>query len=131
MFVKYNKANVLGVAGVNETVIFKPGVNEVSKESWEKIIEDPSIKQKISAGFLVVMHHRDHEVQKAQLSIEPSVAREELEVDETLDKLNAHEAASIIETTFDFELLQKWKALEERKGVLKAIDKQLDIIEGS
>lgn len=84
-----------------------PGVNEVDPVEWAKAELIPVVQHLIKDGTLVPK-------------------REQSAAD--LSGMKATEATKLVENTFDKALLEKWFDGETRKGVLEAIEAQIDQI---
>lgn len=114
MLVKIITPNVYGIARKNgkSTIIFIPGINKISGEDWEEIKANPGIKKRIENKTIEIVDDR-----------------EDVESSETLKNHNSQKAIELVTQTLDKNLLEKWKELETRTTVLKAIDKQLGLLE--
>ncbi len=88
-------------------VMLVPGVNNITPEEWEKF-KAPKLAQIL--------------IDKGEI-----VPQEE---DKDIADLNAKDAIELIEDTFNVALLEEWKAGEERKTVIEAIEKQIKHIKG-
>lgn len=106
--VKNNRAQIFG----NHLMKLLPGVNEVDAKTWDEFKLSPSIKHFIAEG----------EIEELDL---PN-AQEGSPVQ--IDDLNQKEALALVKATFDSKLLERWAANESRKGVLDALEKQMDAL---
>jgi hypothetical protein len=84
-----------------------PGINEVDEAEWAKAEKIPVVQHMIKEGTL--------KPQKGKSAAD-------------LSQLKAPEAIELVENTVDRELLEGWFANEQRKGVLEAIEAQLEEI---
>ncbi len=84
-----------------------PGANEVDEAEWAKAEKIPAIQHMIKEGLL----KPQRDVSAADLS-----------------KLKASDAIDLVNKTVDKALLESWFDAETRKGVLEAIEAQLDEI---
>lgn len=84
-----------------------PGINEVDEAEWAKAEKIPVIQHLIKDGTL--------KPQKGKSAAD-------------LSQLKAPEAIELVKNTVDRELLEGWFANEQRKGVLEAIEAQLEEI---
>lgn len=89
-----------------EGVMLVPGSNDVSEQDWKKFSNHKIIKSLIDKGEIVT-----HKVKS------------------TTD-MNANQAIELVEDTFSVDLLEQWKANDDRKTVLDAIEEQLKEIKG-
>ena len=106
--VKNNRAQIFG----NHLMTLLPGVNEVDAKKWEEFKLSPAIKHGISEG----------EIEEVDL---PS-AHDDSPVQ--ISDLNQKEALALVKATFDMTLLERWAESESRKGVLDALEKQIDAV---
>lgn len=106
--VKNNRAQIFG----NHLMSLIPGVNEVDAKKWAEFKLSPTIKHHIAEG----------EIEELDLPI----AHEDSPVQ--IGDLNQKDALSLVKATFDKALLDRWAANESRKGVLDALEKQMDAI---
>jgi hypothetical protein len=100
------------VINAGDHVVLLPGNNDVPAEGWEEAKEI-----KIIQGFL-----------KEGSLVEVSGAAAKASEQKGLGDLTVPEAQKLIDETFDRDLLATWRKADERKGVLEAIDAQLDLI---
>ena len=101
------------------------GKNEVRADIWEAVKDTVGVQKRIVRGEIIV---------KSPVAKTKSVKNEGIPVDApSPDDLSAHnliEAKAIIKKTVDYKLLKKWEAVEKRKGVLKALARQLSEFAG-
>lgn len=81
------------------------GPNEIDEDQWSKALEHPITKHLVEMG---------------------EVEAEEGDLGDISEITPISKAVSIIEMTFDQEKLAEWKDQDDRKGVQKAIDDQLE-----
>ncbi|MEM9541762.1 MAG: hypothetical protein AAGA60_19985 [Cyanobacteria bacterium P01_E01_bin.42] len=93
-----------------DKVQLNPGINEVPDE----IQAHPSYQKLIEQGAIIV------------LSLSPQTAQSFA----SLVKMSVKEAEPIIAKTSDRVLLNKWFGEDERKGILDAIEKRLEELNG-
>lgn len=103
MLVQNKGKHVRHAAGV--TVV--PGANQLEDAAWKKFSSNPLMKKLIDRGEIEAMG-------KAQ----------------STKDMNADKAIVLVEDTFNVSLLNEWKAAEDRKTVLEAIQLQLEKIQG-
>ncbi len=130
MLVNYKKPNLLGVPYEGGLLQIKPGVNNIPDKIWKKVAENPTIKQKMGAGYLKIAAEAP-EKPKSKVSDESQLDLdgEGEEGNVSLSDMNATEATELINETFDEDLLLEWKKDETRKGVLKVLDEQIELVE--
>jgi hypothetical protein len=109
-----------------------PGVNEVHEKFWDEIKTNPGVKKRLDLGFIELV-----ECKKAQPAVDEKGKKSE-PVEETkaegegasiLEELKSADAIAVVKETLDFDKLKEWKGIESRKGVLKAIDDQIELLE--
>jgi hypothetical protein len=110
---------------------FMPGVNEFTKEQWEKVSAHPEIKKRMETEVVdlkrgkVPMIEVLSEVKKSDNSNEGN--------DEDnkggIEGLNVGDAKALVKETENTPLLREWLESETRKGVKEAIEKKLEKIE--
>lgn len=106
--VKNHRAQIFG----NHLMRLLPGVNEVDAKAWDEFKTSPSIKHFIAEGEIEELDLPNaHEGSPVQI-----------------DDLNQKEALALVKATFDSKLLERWAANESRKGVLDALEKQMDAL---
>lgn len=106
--VKNNRPQIFG----NHLMTLLPGVNEVDAKKWEEFSKSPAIKHHIAEGEIEELDLPNaHEGSPVQI-----------------DDLNQKEALALVKATFDSKLLERWAENESRKGVLDALEKQMDAI---
>jgi hypothetical protein len=88
-------------------VMLVPGANQIDDADWKKFSSHSIVKTMIDNGEIEAM-------EKAK----------------TTKDMGADKAISLVKDTFDPSLLNEWKAVEDRKTVLEAIDEQLAEIQG-
>lgn len=116
MLVKYNEANIRDAYGMK----LKPGINDVSPTHWElatKTHKDKEILALLESGALELL-----EKDEAPKSEEP-VAKTE-----SLKGFSEKKALELVKSTFDAEMLQLWKAGEDRQKVIVALEKQIEVM---
>lgn len=94
-----------------ELVTLKPGVNDVAPEVWAKFAALGTVQHAIEAGHLVELGRTL-----------PAAAKAEVKITD----LPVKDAARLVEQTVDRALLEKWIEQEERAGVLKVLERQID-----
>ena len=112
-FIKYNKANIhtIGVMnpgqGMVQSIVLKPGVNQLSAAEWAAIKYHPDMKRMLEADDVEVVGK---------------------ETDNTSDlaKMDANKAVKMVGETLDHVVLVKWYAAESRDEVKAAIKMQLE-----
>jgi len=106
--VKNNRAQIFG----NHLLSLLPGVNEVDAKAWDEFKLSPSIKHCIAEGEIEEL---DFPTANPDSPVQ-------------IDDLNQKEALALVKATFDSKLLERWAANESRKGVLDALEKQMDAL---
>lgn len=104
------------------------GVNEVRKEVWDSVKENPGVKKRIESGEIVLMNIMPADKSPAITStatVGGAVQPSEPAVEYPLQDLNVKEAKALIKETFDYKTLKAWYEKETRQMVLTALDKQL------
>ncbi len=118
MLVTYDKPNMLTVPLVNEkhavdkSIHFTPGVNSIDADDWARCKEFPKVKQLLAKQLLKVELKENDTEEKLAIADAP-----------------VNKAVLIVKKTLNPLLLEEWRAVESRAGVLKAIQAQLDHIE--
>ena len=100
----------------SKKVVLKGGMNLVRSEDWEEILKD-DIKRSIvdelmAKGALSIAVQEDDPAATHTLSFARSIP----------------EAIEIARTTQDLQLLESWLAHEDRRGVISALQNQIDLI---
>ena len=127
----YKQKNVFHIQGTG--VSFVPGTNFLTEKQWEKIKNHPLLAYKFDNGHLVFAKGRgpddyiESKVAPKKDSDEEVVSEEE-NVNDLIFSASTKEAKEIVESTFDVKVLEYWKEKETRKGVLSAIEDQLEKI---
>lgn len=106
--VKNNRSQIFG----NHLMSLKPGVNEVDPKVWVDFKRSPAIAHYIAEGEIEEL---DFPTANPDSPVQ-------------IDDLNQKEALALVKATFDKTLLERWAANESRKGVLDALEKQMDAI---
>lgn len=92
--------------------ILMPGHNEVDEAAWKKAQEIELVRDYVRLGVLKP---------KATAPAAPGAQT-------TIATMKAGEAIEVVKKTVDKELLERWYAEDQRKGVLDAIEKQLEAV---
>lgn len=92
--------------------ILMPGHNEVDEAAWKKALEIELVRDFVRLGVLKT---------KATAPAAPGAQT-------TIAAMKAPEAVEVVKKTVDKELLERWYAEDQRKGVLSAIEEQLEAI---
>lgn len=122
----------------------KQGINEIDDDVFEALMECESNREHVSSGRLTNPEEDGLDDEPEALEVEAG-EDEEPEVDaptltaepgphdalESLDEFTVDGASDVIGDTFDPEVLRRWAAADERKGVASAIADQLELIEGA
>jgi len=117
----YTKPNVWKIGSLR----FLPGINEVDEAAWNKVKDHPLLQERFNSGALLWV--KGPGVQKKE--VPEDVPPEEVESDvEALDGMTSDEAKALVAKTFSLDLLNSWLELETRKGVLKAIEAQIEAV---
>ncbi len=113
MKIIYNKTNKYHIG----KIILQNGENEVSKEEWDVIKTHPQVKHFIKAGVISTKN----------IAVPVEETQEETVTAETKDvkDMNVINASKYIDTITSIEELEKILSEEDRKGVKKAVKKQL------
>ena len=118
MLVKWNQPGPLSVGVGNGLVLIIPGVNHVERSVWELHENNPSIQEFIKTGKMEVIVDSDEKQESKNNEIE-------CESDE-LSGLNVKKAVEIVKGTYRIDLLKKWSEMETRRGVITAIESQIE-----
>ncbi len=94
----------------NYRLNWPPGMNEVKAEDWERLEGDDFVQGHVDRGELEL------------LSDDTSV---------NISTMTVRKAIKTIRSVFDSERLMSWVGDEDRPGVLKAIEDQIEKIEAS
>lgn len=100
----------------NHLMTLIPGVNEVDGKVWEEFRKSPAIKHYIAEG----------EIEEMELVAGKDNVAGSAPFD--LTALNQKDAVGLVKATFDKALLERWAEAESRKGVLDALEKQMDAL---
>jgi hypothetical protein len=111
VIVEYKKANIYAVPKKDGgPLVIMPGSNVVPDDVWSYVKKHPTVQSLLSAQFLVeVLDGKGKSV-------------------ESLAELSGTKAVELVEKTYDEGLLESWIVSDKRKGVQKAIEKQLQRI---
>lgn len=107
MIVTLNKAGVVHL----QKIMLLSGANQVDATVFAEELKNPIVKMLVENGTIGY--------EEKDLTGKP-IAEEKY-----LDKMKPKEAQELVEQTIDVALLQKWQAVEKRKPVLAAIEKQI------
>jgi hypothetical protein len=88
-----------------------PGINEVEEAAWKEALKIELVRDLVRLGVL-----------KPQAPAAPVAGAQGLAA------MKVPEAIATVKKTVDKDLLEKWYADEQRKGVLEAIEEQLEEI---
>ena len=115
------------VIGSNQRVLLKPGKNTISDIEWDKIKNNPLVKERIAKGDIIsIVEHTSVEEEKV-LGIEVDTETEDLQT------MNAKQAVEYIKTCTNIDHLENLLEQEKRKTVKESIKEQLkslEVIEG-
>lgn len=100
---------------------FLPGINVITLDEWKDIKDSPAFKNLIAERQLT-WEGANPETVKADAKEAKGDA------DSILSGLSPDQALSVVEETFDMDLLMSWREKEPRRPVLHAIEKQIDTI---
>jgi hypothetical protein len=109
------------------------GVNEVRKEIWEAVKDNPGVKRRIENGDIVLLNYKANDkppVGKPEMAAvvapiqEPEKSDEPAE-DYPLANLNVADATQLIKETYHYKTLKDWQERETRKRVQSTLEKQL------
>lgn len=110
MILKWNQTRILCCLG--STII--PGVQTISKETWETISAHPHIKEYIDEGHIELLNE---EVKDGKKKI--------ITDDSILKGMTEPKANALIKETTDLQLLEEWLAKETRAKVKMTLEKQI------
>lgn len=117
--VKSNLVRVVSFPEKNqEWIDIIPGINEFNANQMQTLRKLEDFDRRVDYGDFEILHGTNkvkHEFSKEQTS--------------ALEQFNTKDAEGLIIKTFNMPLLEKWKAVETRKAVSHAIDKQIKFIE--
>lgn len=122
MLINYSLANALHLPVTNKegvicnNLLLSPGVNSVDDDDWDTIKEHPKVKKMIATNILVVEAERS------------GSRNEDGEISE-IRSMNLKKAIPLIKKTYDVILLETWLHGEDRPGVAKEIEKQIEMVE--
>lgn len=108
--IKFNKPTILGFNGQ----LLKPGINEISKESFDMMKADKIIQSKFESGELELVSNEKE-----------TKSGEKVDGVDALLRMNDKKAARIAGETVDMDLLSAWSEWESRKDVLKILRAQM------
>lgn len=92
--------------------VLMPGHNEVDETAWKKALEIELVRDLVRMGVL-------------KPKVTPPAATG---AQTTIAAMKATEAIEVVKKTVDKDLLERWYAEDQRKGVLDAIEKQLEAV---
>jgi hypothetical protein len=117
MHLKYNAENILTIGSIT----LRPGSNlNVSEEEFNKFRGVASIKSKLQSGVIQEI--------KPVLTSEQKAENKKEAASELLSDFSKDEAKKLVADCYDLEKLEEYEASEGRVTVLKAIRKQIDLI---
>ena len=117
MHLKYNAENILTIGSIT----LRPGSNlNVSEEEFNKFRNTPPIKRKLQSGVIQEI--------KPVLTSEQKAENKKEAASELLSDFSKDEAKKLVADCYDLEKLEEYEASEGRVTVLKAIRKQIDLI---
>ena len=117
---EYMPANVLIMGDLR----LMPGVNKIRSEQFDAWKDHPRVKKMLDAGDIKL---RDYRGKQPAPDVSSNVA-DVLSFDEaklSLHQMTVAEAKSVIENTFDVELLKEMMENDDRQVIIKAIKKQI------
>ena len=114
MIINRKKATIHGFEGVD----FIPGINIVDDEIGKKIVKLGAFKEQVKLGFMEI-------VEDAKEGSSASASS----LTELLASKNTRDAKKIVVESFDINELRDALDSEERAGVQKAIQAQIDVLE--
>lgn len=103
-----------------------PGNTPISEANHEEIMENPNVVKLFESGILVLI--KPEAVTQSSEELTPDEAKREMGEGNDLAQYNAKQAIALVGNTIDITLLRKWKEVETRVGVLKAIDLKIEQI---
>ncbi len=117
MHLKYNAENILTIGSIT----LRPGSNlNISEEEFNKHKNSPPIKSKLQSGVIQEI--------KPVLTSEQKAENKKEAASELLSDFSKDEAKKLVADCYDLEKLEEYEASEGRVTVLKAIRKQIDLI---
>jgi hypothetical protein len=117
MHLKYNAENILTIGSIT----LRPGSNlNISEEEFNKYRGVASIKSKLQSGVIQEI--------KPVLTSEQKAENKKEAASELLSDFSKDEAKKLVADCYDLEKLEEYEASEGRVTVLKAIRKQIDLI---
>lgn len=131
VIVRWNKSHVMSVGtglADGSVVQFMPGPNEVDAKTWENVKKNPLIKTRMETEIVDPKRGKVFLLEVVSKKVDETKG-EEKETVEGISELGVKEAKALVEETFNTTLLREWQESETRKGVLTAIEKQLEAIE--
>jgi len=140
--VKNNTVSVHCFGSESGSITLIPGNNELTKEQYDAISKHPAFIDRISTGkysVIGVVENVYESKNKKPAESAESDESDESDSDEntdentgsgTLSKFSLKNSLSMIEETFDIQLLEKWVTEDKRGKVLKAIKNQITKIKG-
>jgi len=99
-------------------MVLKPGVNDVDDDLWIKCKANPRVMQRVREGTLEIL-------EEPEKGDKPQASTPADRMAVGLGELNVRDAKRLIKETIDVPLLEAWADVDDRKGVLEAIDIQL------
>jgi len=131
MILKWNKPSVTKVCGH----FVYPGANNLPDKDKEAILNDPWVKQKMemSPPLIEIIEKTKEKIAQAPQASGTDVGQQndEDEVTDDITEMSASDAISVVKETLAVPALEEMKAKEKRKSVLKAIEKQIDMIKST
>lgn len=113
---KESRVHRIGNADPKLVITLMPGNNDVPADAWKAAKKIAVVQHALKAGILV-------EGPGGESSLKASSGPVKL------DDMTATEAIGVIGETYDKALLEKWEKSEQRKTVLDALSKQMDVID--
>lgn len=127
MLIRYTQANIYRCRDLR----LIPGVNDVPEKVWNEVKDHPLVKARLQKGVIVPLpaaKPMEH-APEANPSSGHSHSGDQGAGADGLVSLNgfgAKEAEALVKETFDLPTLERWAGEETRKGVLKAIEAQIE-----
>ena len=121
---EYTKPNLYRTGSLRLT----PGLNEVHKETWDEVKENPYVKKMVADGVILLKDYKGKTIPKAPSAIAKEnnnpVKQAPAFEGYVLEDMSIKDAKKMVIEMLDFVTLQKWEGLEKRKEILKAIAAQ-------
>ncbi|HEX5034650.1 MAG TPA: hypothetical protein VFW62_09235 [bacterium] len=119
MLIMYTPANIYRCGEMR----LIPGMNDVPERVWNEVKDHPLVKMRVEKGLISLRPQ-----QKAKLAGDGESTGQDDNGDglTSLGEFSAKEAEALVKETFDLPTLERWQGEETRKGVLKAIEAQID-----